>query len=156
MEIFYNLDCGGGGGYTTIHFPNSQNSTFQEGEHYYIKLYLNELLYRRYLPIGSMATWFEGRLGFPVPLTHGGRGHRCSYSKPSIRPVGTVSCHCHWHFIYTDPPTCSHFFAFHDVSSHLGATVIFWWVPSSVMPSRETSNICNVSGGPGMSAARQR
>ena len=136
--------------------PNSQNSLFQEGERYYIKLHLNELLYKRYLPTGSMATvGLEGRLGFPVPLTLMAVT-RCSYSKPSIRPVER------YRVIVTGTLfTRTHRSALTSLRSTMYP--VTWEPPSSsggyqvsVMPSRETSNICNVSGGPGMSAARRR
>lgn len=47
MEIFYNLIVVVVVVIQPYISPNSQDSTFQEGEHYYIKLYLNELLHRR-------------------------------------------------------------------------------------------------------------
>lgn len=120
-------------------------------------MYHNKLgVYKIYLPIGSMATvGLEGRLGFPVPLALMAVT-RCSYSKPSIRPVeryrvivtGTLFTRTH-----------------RSALTSLRSTIypVTWEPPSSsggyhvsVMPSRETSNICNVSGGPGIPAGRQK
>lgn len=154
MEIFFILFVVVGIQYHI--FQNLWNYAFQKGKFYYIKLYLNKLDIQNVLPIGSMATTgLEGRLGFPVPLILMAVT-RCSYSKPSIRPVeryrvivtGTLFTRTH-----------------RSALTSLRSTIypVTWEPPSSsggyqvsVMPSRDTSNICNVSGGPGISVAGQR
>lgn len=136
-------------------FPKLTDSTFQEGEHYYIRNYISMNFYTRYLQLDPWQRWvWKDGLVFQfltlMAVT------RCSYSKPSIRPVeryrvivtGTLFTRTH--------PICS----LHFLRSTMYP--VTWEPPSSsggyqvsVMPSRETSNIC-VSGGPGMSAAGNR
>lgn len=142
--------------YTTIHFPKLTEFYISGRWNIIILNYISMNFYTEgiyQLDPWQRWVWKDG-LVFQF-LSRNGRDTVFIFQAFN-KASGTASCHCHGTLFTRTHRSALTSFCPRCIQSLGSHRHLSGGYQVSVMPSRETSNICNVSGGPGMSAARQR